>query len=42
MANAHRTDEQKKNHEEFRKTLEAEYGTKDKPKAAKKAAASDK
>ncbi len=38
---AHRTAEQIKAHEDFRKEFEKLYGSKDKP-AAKKAAASDK
>lgn len=39
---AHRTEEQVKAHEAFRKELARLYGTKDNPKAAKKSAASDK
>lgn len=39
MANAHRTEEQVQNHEEFRKALEAEYGPRKKRTAAKKTAA---
>jgi hypothetical protein len=37
MANAHRTDEQVKNHEAFRKELEDTYYNAEQKKAAKKA-----
>ena len=38
----HRTEEQVKAHEAFRKELAKVYGTKGEPKAAKKASASEK